>query len=176
MSNISSVRAVQNINSGLFFVLVEEALDGKMTIIHPEGKVLTVPGGLFHPPVMVEPADFEKYFTTLQLKALSKNKVSKQSSGAVKRKSRSKKKIVKLGIAAEWSAPNLTFYKHKIDPLYETQSFKIHIESYGVFVITKEEFNRTFNDVVISSSYWREGSFTYKDFPSKAQQFIQSLS
>ena len=173
MPNHFRVRKVQNKSSKACFVLLEVTASGKLRVISPEGKVLVVPEGLFCSPLVVEPHELEESFSQAQMTALNNTSVStKRTSSTVKRQRTTRKKQVKVGLGAEWSSAKLTFYKHKIDPLDDAQSFKITIESFGVFSITKLEFARIFNDVIISPSYWREGSYTYPEFPSKALKYI----
>jgi hypothetical protein len=74
-------------------------------------------------------------------------------------------------LVAEWTAPRLTFYRHKIDPLRIKDSFRISVEGEGVFHMTREQFQETFNDVVLASSYRENGIFTYNVTPEKALRF-----
>ena len=179
MPTLMNVNAIRNTNSKILFILLEKTPDNKMTIINPQGKVLTVPEGLFEEPFLVSHDRFIDTFTQEQVQAIEKY-VSKSRSSSAKRdgstvkKRRKKAEPPKFGVGAEWNSAKLTFYKHKIDPLSETQSFKITIEEVGIFTITKSDFCRLFNDVVISTSYWEEGSFTYSSLPDKAKKFIKA--
>lgn len=179
MPTLMNVNAIRNTNSKILFILVEKTLDNKMTIINPQGKVLTVPEGLFEEPFLVSQDSFIDTFTQEQVQAIEKYVSKSRSSGIRKdgspvKKRRKKAEPLKFGLGAEWNSTKLTFYKHKIDPLSETQSFKITIEEVGIFTITKSDFSRIFNDVVISTSYWEEGSFTYDNLPDKAKKFIKA--
>ena len=182
MSLLVCVRAVKNLNSGRFFALVHEEPDQKMVIINPKGDILTVPGGLFADPEPVTSEAFADYFTSEQIAAFGKafgrgkgkSAGSKPGPSRPKRPVKKKKVEKQYGVGAEWNSGRLTFYKHKIEPLSETQSFKIYLEDAGVFMITKADFLRMFNDVVISNDYWEEGSFTYRELPEKAKKFIRA--
>lgn len=178
MPTIMNVNAIRNINSKILFILLEKTADNKMTIINPQGKVITVPEGLFESPFLVSQDKFIETFTQEQVQAIEKyatksRSSARKSSGTVKKR-RKKAEPLKFGIGAEWNASKLTFYKHKIDPLSDSQSFKITIEEVGIFTITKSDFCKLFNDVVISTSYWEEGSFTYSNLPDKAKKFIKA--
>ena len=193
MSFSFSVRAVRNTNSRKLFVLLDEkgscvsgpdisnSLDEKITIINPEGRIITVPGGLFQPPFLVTPHEILDVLTSEQVKTISQKFASKprvsNSRSRSTRSSSGKKKLSSKSksLGASWSSSKLTFYKHKIEPLRPSQSFEIRIESLGTFLIKKEEFLKVFNDVVISSAYWQEGSFTYESPPEKAGKFITAI-
>lgn len=175
----SGIEAIKNKNSKKVFVLVDDTQVNKVTVINPDGKVLTVPEGLFDPPVFIASTDFSAAFTPAQVatiaKVVKKGRSRTNAKSSTPRRSKAKPKTpAKLGLGAEWTASKLTFYKHKIEPLQDTQSFKIHLENIGTFEITKADFCRIFNEVVISSSYWKEGSYTYGEFPEKARRFIKA--
>ena len=68
-----SVQAIRNLSSGKLFVLVEEAPDQKMTIINPEGKLITVPEGLFGDPEEVVKDSFLVTFTEAQVAGIAKH-------------------------------------------------------------------------------------------------------
>ena len=174
MSKVNSVSAIKNRNSQVIFVLIEESSDSKMKIINPEGKILTVPGGLFETPYAVSLTEVQSIFTPKQVATIEKTFSKGRSRSSTTKKKKAKKSALKFGVGAEWSSSKLTFYKHKIDPLSETQSFKIVIEKVGIFVITKLDFCKLFNEVIISTSYWEEGSFTFSDLPEKARKFIKA--
>ena len=178
MSLLVCVRAVKNLNSGQTFVLVDDSSDQKMTIINPKGDVLTVPKGLFAEPFTVRAEQYGDHFSDPQIasidKAFGKGRRKSTSKTGTRKRTTKKKEPLRFGIGAEWNSSKLTFYKHKIEPLSETQSFKINIEKTGTFLITKSDFQKMFNDVVISNSYWEEGSFTYGELPEKAKKFIKA--
>lgn len=181
MAFANYVNAVRNINSGVLFVLLDGGgVDNKMTIINPEGKVIVVPEGLFEKPFVLRGDELRVHLTEQQRQTLAKQSSPTRSrtSSGVKKGSSAKaaaSRTPKFGIGAEWEGSKLTFYKHKIDPLMETQSFKINLDGHGSFVITKSEFSRIFNDVVIAPSYWQEGSYTYASLPEKAKKFLQKI-
>lgn len=175
-----TVAAIRNIASQKIFILVETHQDKKMTIINPEGKMLTVPDGLFEKPFLVSDTQLSEVFTHEQIEAIAKNQ-QKRNKKAVS--SASGKKVLKktqaslanrTGLGNEWNSQKLIFYKHNIEPLGPRQSFRINIEDVGVFEITKEVFEKNFNDVIISTSYWHDGSYVYNEIPEKAYKFIKS--
>ncbi|MCB9228686.1 MAG: hypothetical protein H6618_03660 [Deltaproteobacteria bacterium] len=185
MTLLSRFRAVRNLNSGQIFVLLDDSPDQKITVINPKGNTLTVPAGLFEESFSVGMDRCAEYLTDLQVQALQKTssmgrrRAQSSATGTSRTrltKSRSKVKTTpKHGIGAEWSCDKLTFYKHKIEPLSETESFKIHLDRTGVFQISKAVFQRLFNDVVMSTDYWKEGAFSYQELPEKARSFISPV-
>lgn len=170
MSINASIEAIQNKNSKKIFVLVENH-GTKMTIINPDGQVLTVPDGLFDPPFSIDPDKLSNTFTAAQIATIDKQ--FKKTRTKTTRKRVVKKKVAtKSGIGAKWNCSKLTFYKHKIEPLQVTESFEVTTED-GIFTILKSDFTKLFNEVVISSEYWQEGSYTFQDLPEKAKNFIK---
>lgn len=176
------VQGIKNKSSGQVFVLLATLAEDKMKIINPEGKVLTVPGGLFHPPFWVSRTDLSNSFTSAQISAMNMmpererksapKKLSSSSSSRLLRQPTSQTTVRRNAPPPTWFAASLTFYKHQIEPLSGGQYFIVEIENIGTFKITKDEFLRVFNDVVISKDYWQNGSFSYSSFPEKAQRFI----
>lgn len=72
----------------------------------------------------------------------------------------------------QWSAPELTFYRHRIDSLKPNDVFAIVVDGVGTFQITKAEFQRSFNNVVLNSDYRTQGVFRYDSFPEEARKFL----
>ncbi len=173
--------AVRNKSSQAVFVLLETLVDGKMKIINPEGKVLTVPDGLFEPQFAVRREDFDKTFSAAQIQTLREG-TDKRRTTTTTRRTASRgaalvsSKVSRGEIAATWKSTRLTFFKHKIEPLRDNLCFAIEVEGKGTFVMSKAEFKKFFNDVEISNSYWRDGDFSYSDIPEKANQFLKTPS
>lgn len=75
---------------------------------------------------------------------------------------------------AQWEASQLTFFRHRIESLKPNEVFSIVLEGQGTFQITKSEFNRVFNNVVMNAEYRNQGVFKYDEIPEAAKAFIQS--
>ena len=84
-------------------------------------------------------------------------------------------KVVPGRIAANWSAERLVFYRHKIDPLRPAEQFQVKIHGVGTFQITKADFQRVFNNVIMSPQYRSQGMFSYDQIPDEARAFIRSI-
>jgi hypothetical protein len=189
MSVEQSIPAVRNIHTKVIFVLVDGSSIHKTTIINPEGKLLTVPQGLFEEVFHVKEIDFEKHFTTHQIQAIGKyfkknhqKSTTKTTSARVlvpkKRPVTAFKKpayIPSTVAVCEWTSPRLTFYKHKIDPLRDDQFFRIHLEDGRSYKMKKADFLRDFNEVVVSDEYWKEGAYSYKELPEKVDKFADPV-
>ena len=168
-------------------------------VINPSGEVLILPDLLFdEDPVSVTPDQVEVEFTPVQLdahikflerKALEEArermqpKIVQDEERAPERKRvptpkkstpRASKMPSRRGLGATWSAPRLTFYRHKIEPLDMKQTFKIVVEGTGSFEISKEDFVAHFNDVMMSPTYRAEGLFSYREIPDKAKRYLKA--
>lgn len=75
--------------------------------------------------------------------------------------------------AVQWASSRLTFYRHRIDALKPNDIFAIQIDGQGTFQITKSEFQRVFNHVVLNSEYRTQGVFHFEEIPEAAKAFIQ---
>lgn len=73
----------------------------------------------------------------------------------------------------QWSSSSLTFYRHRIESLKPNDVFSVIIEGQGTFQITKAEFQRVFNNVIMNADYRNQGFFKYDDIPEAAKPFIQ---
>lgn len=82
-------------------------------------------------------------------------------------------KVVPGRVVAQWSGERLVFYRHRIDPLRPADQFQVEIHGVGTFRITKADFQRVFNNVVMSSQYRSQGIYTYDDVPEEAQAYIR---
>jgi len=76
-------------------------------------------------------------------------------------------------IAAEWTCDRLTFYRHRIDPLQPSEQFVVKVEGEGDYQMTKAEFQRVFNNVIMSPGYRANGMFSYPATPPEAQVFLK---
>jgi hypothetical protein len=74
--------------------------------------------------------------------------------------------------SAHWEATDLVFYRHRIDMLKPNDIFAISIENVGVFQITKADFQRVFNNVVMNPEYRTQGTFRYLEIPEVAMPYI----
>ena len=192
-----TVEAVRNRKTQKLFIVVDDTLDARYRVINPGGEVLTLPDLLFdEDPITVPSAEFDAEFTDSQLSALTKHlerqaeadrdaakshqaKASRPQATVVEAPA-PKRRVSKStgrgtpgprGIVATWQAPRLAFYRHKIDPLASTQSFRVVVDGTGTFEMTKEEFLAVFNDVVMSPSYRSDGHFSYPQVPPKAMRY-----
>jgi hypothetical protein len=160
-----------------FFVFIETCDRNQIRLINPAGKILTVPQHIFESPVAVHATQFGSCFTAEQLSVAEKVKKTGSKDGTTKKKAvkkATKKVSAKTGLGITWSAPNLTFYKFKIDPLAPKQSFRIEMESGETFQITKDEFQSVFADIILSHEYSQEGSFSFPEMPPRALKFLTS--
>lgn len=200
MTKATSIDAVRNRKTQKLFILVDDSLDMRYKVINPSGEVLILPDLLFDEDPVTVPADqFSEEFSPVQLDALDKylerkaieeaRERQQAQEAAAEPKVPERKKIApatkksapkgpkippRRGLGATWSAPRLTFYRHKIDPLDPKQTFKIVVEGLGSFEISKEDFVAQFNDVMMSPSYRAEGLFSYREVPEKAKRYIKS--
>lgn len=76
-------------------------------------------------------------------------------------------------VASEWSSSQLTFYRHKIDPLRPTDQFCVSVDGEGDFVISKMEFLKLFNNVVMDPVYRSQGIFKFQNIPDSAIPFMK---
>ena len=65
----------------------------------------------------------------------------------------------------------LCFLREKIDPLNGNDAFQIKTHNDGTFIFTKDEFEKTFENVIQSRSYREKGIYHYPTPPSKALRF-----
>ncbi len=84
-------------------------------------------------------------------------------------------KVVPGRIAANWSSERLVFYRHRIDPLRPAEQFQVKIQGVGTFQITKADFQRVFNNVIMSAQYRSQGMFAYDQVPDEARPFIRPI-
>lgn len=195
----SPIEAVRNRKTLKLFIIVDDTLENRYKVINPGGEIIVLPDLLFEEdPLLVAPEQIAAEFTAEQLDALAKH--NEKLAAAAKAQAERPKPVTKAppaeppakarsssprpprkavdngrrGLGATWSAPRLTFYRHKIEPLGMKQSFKILVEGAGDFEITKEEFLAQFNDVVMSPSYRADGLYTYPKVPDKARRYLKA--
>ena len=179
-----SLDVVTNKKTGQLFVFVEESSGINIKVINPEGKELTVPSVIFEEREKISAVDVQSKLTEAQIKTINSKKSSRRKAGSgsststtrTTRKRKASKKASKIGLGAEWNSGALTFYKHKIEPLDPKQWFIINVEGHGKVRMTREEFNSEFMDVILLEDYWRNGSYSYSEFPEKAKKFILAES
>ncbi|MEI6832879.1 MAG: hypothetical protein WCL28_02715 [bacterium] len=73
----------------------------------------------------------------------------------------------------QWSADTLVFYRHKIENLKPNDVFAIVIEGRGTLQMTKAEFQRNFNNIIMSPEYRTQGIYRYQEIPDEALPFIK---
>lgn len=190
----NTIDAVRNRKTQRLFIVVDDTIDARYKVINPAGETLVLSDLLFdEDPVQVAPEDVEKHFSPEQMKALEEH-ITKLAEQARLEASRPKpppevrrvasepkarptaRKVqkhvpVRGGLAAQWNAPRLTFYKNRIEPLSGKQSFRVTVDGVGTFEMTKDDFMTSFNDVVMSPSYRSDGLFTYPDIPEKVRRY-----
>ncbi len=195
MSFDQPIDAVRNRKNLKLFIVIDDSLELRYKVINPSGEVLILPDLLFEDdPVIVQPEEATIEFSAEQLAAyaehLKKAAAQAEADKLAALRPEPPRRVVaeaaprprakrqpstppqtRRGLAASWSAPRLTFYKHKIEPLHPKQSFKITVEGNGDFEITKEDFMAHFNDVIMSPSYRADGLFTYPQIPDKALRY-----
>jgi hypothetical protein len=173
------LKAVRNKKTNRYFILLEQVKDNQLKLINPAGQLLTVPGEFFDSAETFIASDFRQTFTGEQIQSATKlvKQSSPQGRSTVAPKKRVKKELPsRTGLGASWSSARLTFYKFKIDPLHVKQTFRITLDNYGDFEISKEEFQSVFSDVILSKEYNREGSYSYKELPDKARKYLKTES
>ena len=73
----------------------------------------------------------------------------------------------------QWSSDRLVFYRHKIESLKPNDVFACVISGEGTFQMTKAEFQRKFNNIIMSPEYRSHGIFKYEVLPDEALPFIK---
>ena len=73
----------------------------------------------------------------------------------------------------QWSSETLVFYRHKIEGLKPNDVFAVVIAGHGTFQMTKAEFQRTFNNIIMSPEYRSQGMYRYASIPDEAIPFIK---
>lgn len=74
------------------------------------------------------------------------------------------------GVAAVIESTRLTFKRDVIQPLAQSDVFEIRT-AVGVFRMTKAQFEETFANVGSTISYNENGTYSYPEVPSKAEQY-----
>jgi hypothetical protein len=72
----------------------------------------------------------------------------------------------------QWSSDKLVFYRHKIEGLKPNDVFAVVIEGHGPFQMSKAEFQRKFNNIIMSPEYRGHGIHRYDVIPDEALPFI----
>lgn len=93
-----------------------------------------------------------------------------KSSRTSNQKSSSKNSKNPISRRIEWSSEYLIFYKHKIDPLPPSGIMVITVGS-DKFKLTKSDFEKVFNDVVMSPQYRNSGHLQFRELPSRILVF-----
>lgn len=73
------------------------------------------------------------------------------------------------------SKNRLTFKRKVMDQIDEDGFYINEIESLGIFKIAKKDFYTYFDNVVASES-WKQGIYSYKNFPSWAKEYLNNNS
>jgi len=181
----------------------QDADDGKVKVINPVGDVIEVTTALFRndDPQIIQDGDFQKYFTDAQIQKLStweqeaiqaaeRERIAKAArsgqqsvarsapkarAGSSRRDGIIDKSTSSVGKRAkvEWDSDGLVFYRHKIEVLGTNDVFAVNIKGKGRFQISKAEFKRVFNNIIMSPGYRSQGIYRYDELPEEALPFIK---
>lgn len=174
-----SIQGSKNKASGKYFVFISECERNQIKLINPEGKVLTVPAHIFEDPEPIGHDNFDKCFTPEQLDAVQKQgqpKTRKKAATSTTRAKKAKKVVdkgTKTGLGSQWDSDSLTFFKHLIEPLQAKQTFRINLPD-GVFEMSKDDFQLVFGDVILSSEYSIDGSYSLDKVPERALKYLKT--
>ena len=72
-----------------------------------------------------------------------------------------------------WSNSQFTLYRHKIEPLRPNEQFCITVEGEGDYVISKADFVKLFNNVVMDPVYRSQGIYRSSSTPEEALPFLR---
>lgn len=75
--------------------------------------------------------------------------------------------------AVQWNSSELTFYRHHIEKLKPNDVFAVVVEGQGTFQMTKAEFQRVFNNVIMNADYRTQGVYRYDEIPEEAKAFLR---
>lgn len=194
----SSVEALINLATGKHFILLEEGVVlGRVKVINPEGQILQVTDRIFEPdPIQVSREEFEKFFTAAQLQSLKQydddsamrlqREMEERSQAAEeptrersaprspKRSGQTRTPVGAQRIVTHWSSSQFTLYKHKIEPLKPNEQFCVSVEGEGDYVISKAEFLKFFNNVVMDQMYRSQGIYKSSPTPEAALPFLRN--
>lgn len=70
-----------------------------------------------------------------------------------------------------WESSQLSFYRHKIEPLGPKDVFVIHVYDVGRFRFTREGFDANFADVKMNAKYREFGVYSFPEIPERALKF-----
>lgn len=73
----------------------------------------------------------------------------------------------------QWTSDKLVFYRHKIEGLKPNDVFAVVIEGHGTLQMSKAEFQRTFNNIIMSPEYRGQGIYRYDALPDEALPFLK---
>jgi hypothetical protein len=177
-----------------FMVLDRDVGDNKFKVINPLGDVLDVVKLIFKVEDMrqIAKSDYEKFFSKEQIAklgtwehvshAVEQKKKLERAAKASQQPSERGSKTKKEGLidrsanlkrpVAQWACPELTFYRHRIENLKPNEVFAVQVEGIGIFQITKAEFQRSFNNVILNTDYRTQGVYRYDTFPEEARKFL----
>ncbi len=70
-----------------------------------------------------------------------------------------------------WASAQLSFYRHKIEPLGPKDSFVVTVDGIGKFRFLKEQFDANFSDIRMDPKYREYGIFAFSEIPDRALKF-----
>jgi hypothetical protein len=93
----------------------------------------------------------ERAARSSQAQSTAKSSLPRARQGSSRREGIIDKSTSSVGRRAtvQWSSDKLVFYRHKIEGLKPNDVFAIVIEGHGTFQMTKAEFQRKFNNIII---------------------------
>jgi hypothetical protein len=195
LESLTVVDALKNRKSGRFFILLEDQLrGGQVRVINATGHAVVIPRELFETDaVQIAQEDFAANFEREQILGLQRfrerqleqahseqdrvvKERTKRSTSGTSRTSGAKtitRGGATGGIVDRWQSPKLTFYRHRIGPLRSQDRFAVTVSGVGEFVMSRDEFEREFNEVIMSKGYRQEGFYSYSKPPEHAMKFLR---
>ena len=192
------IEGLRHNKTGKLFVLLEVLNPPtKMRVVSPAGEVMSLPEGFFgdEPEEFVDDAA-RSAFTLEQIAAMQRwlderaiqeaaerqrpshaptRLNSSSDTPRPRRQSKSKPKPPAGPgyLRSEWNGTRLCFYKNKVEALRPQDFFKVNVDGEGGYVMSRTDFEGSFNDVLLNAGYRQMGYFAYGDTPEKAKKFLK---
>lgn len=96
--------------------------------------------------------------------------VARTSTGKLSTRTRPAELAPRDAVVVEYAATRLSFRRDVIEPLGESDMFRV-VTSQGTFQMTRAEFDDVFANVVASRSYRESGLYHYPAVPRRAERF-----
>lgn len=194
----SPIEALRNPRTGKLFIALEhEVAPGKVRVINPDGNILDVSAVIFDmdDPQLVQPQDVSSSFSDKQISAyqtyqreqtervknIERNRSHVRApdsrdtvrSAPPRTREAKAKSSSRSARRVEWESDVLVFYRHYVEPLRDQDIMVIRVTGTGVLEMTKSQFLRVFNFVVMSHEYRANGSYRFETMPEDAKQFLR---